>query len=78
MLAALVDHLWQSVLIFPVLALGALLARRNAAIIRLWMWRIAGLKFVVPFYLLFVIGGWLGYPVKNADDTVPQFVADPV
>ena len=78
MLAALVDHLWQSVLIFPVLALGALLARRNAANIRLWMWRIAGLKFVVPFWLLFVIGGWLGYPVKNADDTVPGFVADPI
>ena len=68
MLAALVDHLWQSVLIFPVLAFGTVLARGNAAIIRLWMWRIAALKFVVPFYLLFVIGGWLGFPVKNAKD----------
>jgi len=77
-LAALVDHLWQSVLIFPVLALGAVLARRNAAIIRLWMWRIAALKFVVPFYLLFVIGGWLGFPVKNADDTAPDYVAGPL
>jgi len=77
-LAALVDHLWQSVLIFPVLALGALLARRNAAIVRLWIWRIAGLKFMVPFWLLFVIGGWLGFPVKNADDTVPDFIARPL
>jgi hypothetical protein len=76
--AALVDHLWQSVLIFPVLALGAVLARRHAAIIRLWMWRIAGLKFIAPFYLLYVIGGWLGFPVKNADDTVPASVAEPL
>ena len=78
MLAALVDHLWQSVLIFPVLALGAVLARRNAALIRLWIWRIAALKFVVPFYLLFVIGGWLGFPVKNADDAVPDYIAAPM
>jgi hypothetical protein len=78
LLAALVDHLWQSVLIFPVLALGAVLARRNAAIVRLWIWRIAALKFVVPFYLLFVIGGWLGFPVKNAEDAVPDYIAAPM
>jgi len=77
-LAALVDHLWQSVLTLVILAAGTVVARGHAAIVRLWMWRIAGLKFLVPYLLLFLFGGWLGFPVKNADDTVPGFVTTPL
>lgn len=75
MLAALVDHLWQSVIVLGILASGAAIARPNAAIVRLWIWRIAALKFLVPFSLLFFIGGCLGFPVKNADDTVPNVLS---
>jgi hypothetical protein len=78
MFAALVDHLWQSVLVLMVLALGAVLARGAAAHVRLWMWRIAALKFLVPFHLLFVFGGWLGYPIRNPDDTAPDFLTQPL
>lgn len=78
MLAAFVDHLWQSVLTFAVLWLGASLARRNAASVRLWMWRIAGLKFVVPFHVLFALGRWVGYPVAFTTDDVPPLVVAPV
>jgi hypothetical protein len=78
MLAALVDHLWQSVLVFVVLWLGAVLARGGAARVRLWIWRIAALKFVVPFSLLFAVGGWLGFPVKHSEETVPAFVVEPI
>jgi hypothetical protein len=73
-LAALVDHLWQSVIVLGILASGAAMARPNAAIVRLWIWRIAALKFVVPFSVLFLIGGCLGFPIKNADDTVPDLL----
>lgn len=75
MFAALVDHLWQSVLTLGLLALAAALARGSAAIVRLWIWRIAALKFVVPFRVLVAIGGCLGYPVRYADGTVPPALA---
>jgi hypothetical protein len=76
--AWLVDHLWQSVLILGILAAGAAVARPNAAIVRLWIWRIAAFKFLVPFTVLFFIGGCLGFPIKNADDTVPAFLTTPL
>jgi hypothetical protein len=76
--ASLVDHLWQSVLTLAILAAGAFVARGHAAIVRLWMWRIAGLKFLLPYRILFVIGEWLGFPIKYADDTVPAGITEPL
>lgn len=78
MFAALVDHLWQSVCVFFVLWLGVILARGVASSVRLWMWRIAALKFLIPFSVLFAIGGWLGFPVKHSEETVPDFVLAPL
>jgi hypothetical protein len=78
MFAALADHLWQSVLIFCALALGAWLARRNAAHVRLWMWRIAAFKFVVPFHALFAFGRWLGFPLQHSADPVPGYLTAPI
>lgn len=69
--AALVDHLWQSILVLVVLALAAAVSRGGAATFRVWLWRIAALKFVVPFGALFVVGGWLGFPIRYPEDTVP-------
>jgi len=76
--AALVDHLWQSVLSLGILALAALLAHRAAAIVRLWIWRIAALKFLVPFRVLFLVGAWLGYPITSPEDTPPNYFIGPI
>lgn len=42
------------------------------------MWRIAALKFVVPFHLLFVLGRWLGLPAQHSADRVPESLAAPI
>ena len=72
MVAALIDHVWQSVLILAILAAAAFVARGNSAIVRRWIWRIAGVKFLVPFRALVVLGACLGYPISRAEDTVPE------
>ena len=71
MLAGLVDHLWQSAWICGVITLLVLIARDDFAPLRLWLWRIAALKFLFPFALLVAIGGWLGFHVKYPDDPAP-------
>lgn len=76
--AALVDHLWQSVLTLGLLALAAALARGKTAIVRLWIWRIAALKFLVPYHVLFVVGGWLGYPIRYPEDSAPDYFTGPI
>jgi len=75
-MAALVDHLWQSLLFLAACALLSLLLRDNSARVRLWLWRIAALKFVVPFVLFHAIGGWLGLPVSHVSDAAPAFLVD--
>ena len=74
--AAIADHLWQSGLCLVALALLALLFRRQSARLRLWLWRIAALKFLVPFALLYSAGKWLGFPVSDAADPAPAFLVD--
>ena len=75
-MAALVDHLWQSLLLLAVCALLSLLLRDNSARVRLWLWRIAALKFLVPFALFHAVGGWLGLPVSHVSDPAPAFLLD--
>lgn len=65
-MALLIDHLWQSVLFFVLVGGLAALTRRNSAALHLWLWRIAALKFLLPFALLFALGGWLGFPVRHS------------
>jgi len=69
--AALVDHLWQSVCFFVTTWLAVFAVRHHSARLRLWMWRIAALKFAVPFWLLFACGAWLGFPVEQPSDLPP-------
>jgi hypothetical protein len=64
MLPGLVDHLWQSAWICGVITLLAFLSAYDFAPLRLWMWRIAALKFALPFAMLVAIGEWHGLPVK--------------
>jgi hypothetical protein len=74
----LFDHLWQS-LLFAALAGGlAWLTRKNLAAVRLWIWRIAALKFLLPLGLLFALGAWIGYPVRHSAIPPPAPLADAV
>lgn len=74
MLAGIADHLWQSLLVCALCALLALMVRNNAALVRLWLWRIAALKFLLPFALLFAIGRWLGFPLMHTADPLPPWL----
>jgi hypothetical protein len=71
MLAGLFDHLWQSTWACGCLAALAFAARHCFAALRLWLWRIAAIKFVVPFALLFAIGRCMGFPVAHTADPAP-------
>jgi hypothetical protein len=64
--AVLLDHLWQSTLVVLLVWLLAMLVRANGSALQLWLWRIAALKFLVPFGLLFALGGWIGFPVRHS------------
>lgn len=63
MIAALLDHLWQSTLFAACIAALALLVRRQAARLRFALWLAASLKFLLPFSALVLLGRWLLPPV---------------
>ena len=63
MIAALLDHLWQSTLFAACIAALALLVRRQAARLRFALWLAASLKFLIPFSALVLLGRWLLPPV---------------
>jgi hypothetical protein len=71
MVAGVVDHLWQSAWMCGAIGLLALISRDDFAPLRLWLWRIAALKFAFPFALLVAAGGWLGFHVRFPDDPAP-------
>ncbi|MEO8019072.1 MAG: hypothetical protein ABI769_14765 [Pseudomonadota bacterium] len=76
MLAGLFDHLWQSTVIFGCVAALALNARHCFAPLRLWLWRIAALKFAIPFALLFALGQWIGFPVGHTSVPPPPWLVE--
>src|SRR3954470_4625312 len=76
MLASLIDHLWQSIACAAVAGGMVFLTRRNSATLRLWLWRLAALKFLLPFGLLFALGGWLGFPVRHSAIPPPAAVME--
>jgi len=47
------------------------MTRGNVAVVRLWLWRIAAVKLLLPFSLLYALGGWRGYPSPHSADPVP-------
>ncbi len=75
-MAQLIDHLWQSALFVALMWFLAWLTRRNLVSLRLWMWRLAALKFLLPFGLLYAVGGWLGFPVRHSAIPPPDLVVD--
>jgi CubicO group peptidase (beta-lactamase class C family) len=70
---ALTDHLWQSLLCFVLVTLLVAITRAHSAKVRLWLWRIAAVKWLVPFALLRAIGAWLGFPIRYAGDPPPPW-----
>src|ERR1700733_12813118 len=57
--ARLINHLWQSTLVVGVAWLLTLALRGNQARTRYWVWMIASVKFLLPFWLLVAAGEWL-------------------
>ena len=60
------DHLWQSTAFAAVAALLTLTLRRKRARVRHGLWLAASCKFLVPFSLLIVLGGRIGWHAPQA------------
>jgi hypothetical protein len=76
MLAGIVDHLWQSIGFFLVAWVLAVMLRPNSSVIRAWVWRVAALKFAVPFAWLYHLGAWYGFPVRHSATPPPSVLTD--
>jgi len=76
MIAALVNHLWQSTLFCCGAWLITLMLRANSASLRHWIWLLASVKFLVPFSLLFLIGSFIGMPAARIADEQPLMLGD--
>jgi hypothetical protein len=74
LLAAIADHLWQSLHVFALAAALTPLASGCMSFITPWLWRACAVKLVVPFALLFAIGRWIGYPEIHAEFPLPDHV----
>jgi beta-lactamase regulating signal transducer with metallopeptidase domain len=62
MIAALLDHLWQSTLFCGGIFGIVRLCRANGAALRHTLWLTASIKFLVPFTALYGLGASLGLP----------------
>jgi len=76
MIAALINHLWQSTLFCGGAWLITLMLRTNSAALRHWVWLLASAKFLVPFSLLFSIGSFIGLPAARSADIQPLLLGD--
>ncbi len=72
MIAALLDHLWQSTLFLACIALLSLALRHNAARLRYRLWFLASLKFLLPFSILTGLGAALAPSVRLTAVAVPD------
>jgi bla regulator protein BlaR1 len=71
----LCNHLWQSTLFLGIVALLALLMRKNQARIRYWLWMAASAKFLIPFSLLISLGSHLPSPSHAVAPKTTAYVA---
>ncbi|HWY60736.1 MAG TPA: M56 family metallopeptidase [Rhizomicrobium sp.] len=70
MIAALLNHLWQSTLFAAGIWLLTLAVRRNAASIRYGLWFTASVKFMIPFSIFAGLGGALA-PITASQIALP-------
>jgi TonB family protein len=59
MTALVLDHLWQSTLFAGMVGLLVLALRENGARLRYLLWFAASVKFLIPFAVLTIAGGWV-------------------
>ena len=71
----LCNHLWQSTLFLGIVALLALLLRKNQARIRYWLWMTASAKFLIPFSLLVGLGSHVPWPRHAVAPKTTAYVA---
>jgi beta-lactamase regulating signal transducer with metallopeptidase domain len=76
MIAALLDHLWQSTLFAAVVCLVMPLFRSNSAAVRFWLWFSASAKFLMPLSIFVIAGRHLLAPVAMPAHIL--FVIQPV
>jgi bla regulator protein BlaR1 len=69
-IAALLDHLWQSTLFCGVIWLITLALRANRAALRHVLWMAASIKFLVPFAALYTLGALAGLPAATGGQPV--------
>ena len=75
MLNGFIDHLWQSIVFCTIVCGLTFVLRGTAASLSVWLWRVAALKFALPFALLFALGAWLGFPVRHSAVPPPAAVS---
>jgi uncharacterized protein (TIGR03435 family) len=71
----LCHHLWQSTLFLGIVALLAILLRKNQARIRYWLWMTASVKFLIPFSLLVSLGSHLPRPSHAVAPKTSPYIA---
>jgi bla regulator protein BlaR1 len=76
MIAAMINHLWQSTLFCGGVWLITLTLRNNGAALRHALWLLASLKFLVPFSLLYVLGSSIGMPAARIADDQPLLLGN--
>jgi len=76
MIAALINHLWQSTLFCCGAWLITRALRANSASLRHWIWLLASLKFLVPFSLFYFVGSFIGMPAARFADEPPLMLGD--
>ena len=74
MTAALINHLWQSTLFAFGAGLLTLALRRNGARFRYGLWFAASVKFLIPYALLDLAGGWIGTRLHPLAQTPAGFL----
>jgi beta-lactamase regulating signal transducer with metallopeptidase domain len=76
-IAAILDHLWQSTLLAAAVAIMALAFRKAPASVRYGLWLTASVKFLVPFAALGALGRLLAPAVRPPVEAAPDvaFVA---
>ncbi|MDF3019736.1 MAG: hypothetical protein K0Q92_1039 [Steroidobacteraceae bacterium] len=77
-MAQLIDHVWQSAGVVLLIWCLASMTRRNSAGLRLWLWRIAALKFLVPFSVVYALGSRVGFPTRHSAIPPPSGLLDAV
>src|ERR1044071_5011380 len=76
MIAALIEHVWQSTVFALVMALLALVLRRHAARVRHAVWMAASITFVIPFSWLTLVGHQLAPRHEGAAPVVLELLAN--